>query len=71
MRDVSVSSIKDRIQKHMRAMPNSPAQHTLTGVTVMKAWKQENEGGVGASFELLKSLNESGCPPHMLKLWAP
>ena len=35
----------------------------------MKNWNQENEDGVGSSLEFLKSLNESGYPPHMLKLW--
>ena len=35
----------------------------------MKNWNQENEDGVGASLEFPKPLNESGCPPHMLKLW--
>ena len=35
----------------------------------MKNWNQGNEDNVGASLEFLKSLNESGCSPHMLKLW--
>ena len=30
---------------------------------------QENEDSVGASLEFLKSLNESGYPPPIVKLW--
>ena len=67
VRNVSVSSINDRVQERVRAMPNPPALHTYTGVTVMKIQNEENElDGVGASLEFLESLNESGCPPHTL-----
>ena len=58
-------------QKHMRAMPHPPAQNTCTGVTVMN-WENQNEDigdGVGAWLDFLKSLNENGSLPHMLKLW--
>ena len=44
----------------MRAMPHPLAQHTWTGVIVMKDQHQENEDGVRAPHESLKSLNERG-----------
>ena len=43
VRNVSVTSINDSVQKHKRAMPDPPAQHTCTGVAVTKNRKQENE----------------------------
>ena len=71
VRNVSVHMINDRVQKHMRAMPNPLAQHTCTKVTAMGKRNQENddnEDGIVALLNFLKSLNESGCPPHVLKL---
>ena len=70
-RNVSVSSVIDRVEKRMRAMPHPPAQYTCTGVTVMKGEKQheDNGDGVEAWLDFLKSLNETGSPPSMLKRW--
>ena len=68
VRNVSMSSINDRVQERVRAMPKPPAQHTRADLDEEQS--EENEpDGVGASPEFPKPLNERGCPPHSLKLW--
>ena len=68
MRNVSVSSINDRVQMHMRAMPHPPMQNTCRGETVMGTQKNSTNRTRTAQ-EPRSSSCEQEWPLHTLKFW--
>jgi hypothetical protein len=70
VRNSTVTATNDRVLERVRNLPQPPAHHTCTGITTMRNQNGEDElDGVGASERFMDSLNDTGVPPHTLRLW--